>query len=36
MNGCEDRAAELILDAFKRKLAGEIELVDVVVDRGTE
>ena len=27
-----ERGAEIILDAFKRKVAGELELLDVVVD----
>ena len=28
----DERGAEIILDAFKRKLAGELELLDVRVD----
>ena len=29
----EERGAEIILDAFKRKVAGELELLDVVSDQ---
>ena len=29
----DGRGAEIILDAFKRKIAGELELLDVTVDQ---
>ena len=29
----DERGAEIILDAFKRKVAGELELLDVTVNK---
>jgi len=29
----DERGAEIILEAFKRKIAGELELLDVVVNK---
>ena len=31
----DERGAEIILEAFKRKVAGELELLDVTVDQST-
>ena len=31
----DERAAEMILDAFKRKVAGELELLDVTENKWT-
>ena len=32
----DERGAEIILDAFRRKVAGELELFDVVVNKLTQ
>ena len=32
----DERSAEIILEAFKRKVAGELELFDVVVNKLTQ